>query len=166
MAVATSLVSRKPGTSSTRIRDPITTETVPKRPSSRSSSSVLTPWTTARKHQPGPGGRGDMPWWGSQSLASTFASQISTQLGFPNGTDGPNFAYQTQENLGDIYVDSRAFIQSLGTEDQSVNRDSTSATYATATPVPAAVPGPLPIFGAAAAFGMSRRLRYRILLNG
>jgi hypothetical protein len=59
MAVATSLVSRKPGTSFIRSTDPITTEKEPKRPSSRSSSGVLTPWTTARKHQPGPGGSGD-----------------------------------------------------------------------------------------------------------
>ena len=30
-------------------------------------------------------------------------------------------------------------------------------------PVPSSVPGPLPIFGAGAAFGMSRRLRHRVL---
>jgi hypothetical protein len=45
-----------------------------------------------------------------------------------------------------------------------------SGTYATATlappPPPAAVPGPLPLFGAAAAFGMSRRLRRKIQLGG
>lgn len=43
MAVATSLGSRKPGTSFTRSTDPITTETVPKRPSTRATSGVLTP---------------------------------------------------------------------------------------------------------------------------
>jgi MYXO-CTERM domain-containing protein len=41
----------------------------------------------------------------------------------------------------------------------------TGATFAIATVVPPAsnaVPGPLPLFGAAAAFGWSRRLRSRI----
>jgi hypothetical protein len=43
-----------------------------------------------------------------------------------------------------------------------------STTYAIATlaPPPASVPGPLPVVGAAAAFGMSRRLRRRIQLGG
>lgn len=37
-----------------------------------------------------------------------------------------------------------------------------STFYATATLATTAVPGPAPLFGAAAAFGMSRRLRRRI----
>ncbi len=113
---------------------------------------------------------GLMPWWGSQSLASTFASQISTQLGLPNATAvGPNFAYQALDISGDINVESSAFFQVFGFVTTSFFLASDLSTYATASPVsvpaPAAVPGPLPIFGAAAAFGMSRRLRHRILLN-
>jgi hypothetical protein len=43
---------------------------------------------------------------------------------------------------------------------------STSTTWVQIAPtVPAPVPGPLPFFGAAAAFGMSRRLRRRIKLS-
>ena len=51
------------------------------------------------------------------------------------------------------------------TNDQNYDLDSTSTNSLRFTPVgppPAAVPGPLPLFGAGAAFGWSRRLRRRI----
>jgi hypothetical protein len=46
----------------------------------------------------------------------------------------------------------------------NANPDNTSAgiSFSPVTPVPSSVPGPIPLFGAAAAFGWSRQLRRRI----
>jgi len=106
---------------------------------------------------------GKMPWWGSDTLAVTFAQQVYDQLSSgPAFGYGPVFAYELSG------TDILGISQNLA--DPSSQQDETIATtagvnYAIATPLfsaPASVPAPLPVFGAAAAFGWSRQLRKRI----
>ena len=54
----------------------------------------------------------------------------------------------------------------VSVNDSSAIFQISSLTVEQVTPPPAGVPGPLPLSGIAIAFGMSRRLRRRILLNG
>jgi hypothetical protein len=109
------------------------------------------------------GNNGLMPWWGSDSLATQFATQIGSSLGLPYlSSTGPAFAYVLTSN-----VSSRIYFPGSGIVGLSAELDG-NQTYVIATlatPPAASVPGPLPLFGAAAAFGMSRRLRRRIQLG-
>jgi hypothetical protein len=117
---------------------------------------------------------GVMPWWGSSSSnggATQFAIAVGSSLDFPNqnGTRGRYFAFQAKTNVlykflcvsvcsGQPGIDYAAQTSTGPNEPQ---------VWAQATPLapPAApVPGPLPLFGAAAAFGFSRKLRKRIKL--
>ena len=111
---------------------------------------------------------GLMPWWGNESLAEQFAAAVGTSLGTPvGGSFGPSFA-RTIQNAGfAVYVNGEVFSPPNSVFNYSFTIND-SGTYATATlaPPPADVPGPLPLFGAAAAIGMSRRLRRRIKLGG
>jgi hypothetical protein len=115
---------------------------------------------------------GLMPWWGSESIASQFATQVLDRLGLPfSGFAGPIFAYQTVPNFENpslIEVEGRLYDSTILGIGSSVGEVRISDTYAIVVPAapPAAVPGPLPLFGAAAAFGLSRRLRRRIQLGG
>jgi hypothetical protein len=112
---------------------------------------------------------GVMPWWGSQSTADSFTSAVNTGLGLPNGGGflGPLFGYATSGTnaIGYVYWDSALSDVSPTTSTSRLN----TRTWAQATPAapsaPAA-PSPLPIFGAAAAFGASRQLRKRIKRSG
>jgi hypothetical protein len=104
----------------------------------------------------------DMPWFGNQSLASAFATAVGSQLGLTGLLSrGPFFAYSR----------STGFIPALNTTNNSVFSSLTgttvsnipvlrsiNTTYAVATEVP----GPLPLLGVGAAFGLSRKLRCRI----
>lgn len=115
------------------------------------------------------------PWWGSQSLANSFASAVAGNLGYPNpcpigpgSCDGPYFAYAL--NVDPNYINAAYVNQGTGGNQvfDSIQNSGYSPpggflTYATATRVNAQVPAPLPIFGAAAAFGYSRKLRKRLL---
>ena len=104
---------------------------------------------------------GRMPWWGSGALASQFATAVNSALGFPNisGVAGPFFGVKIAANgisVNSCYWD--------GIVDCAYNvgpLNNTTPTWAQADLVPP-VPGPLPLFGAAAAFGFSRKLRQRI----
>jgi hypothetical protein len=108
---------------------------------------------------------GKMPWWGDGTgdLAYEFAQQVYNSLG--EGTRagyGPVFAYErsTNEILGLV----QSLTDPLDTPDEMIATDA-AVKYAIATPLrpaPSSVPGPLPLFGAAAAFGWSRQLRKRI----
>jgi hypothetical protein len=112
---------------------------------------------------------GLMPWWGSKSLAEQFATAVGADLGTPlGGSFGPNFAYETQDVTFAIYVNGKAFAPANSNVYDYSFQTNETGTYATATlaPPPAAVPGPLPLLGVGAAFGMSRRLRRRIQLGG
>ncbi len=105
---------------------------------------------------------GRMPWWGSTALASQFATVVNDALGFPNfsGDFGPLFGIKFAQ--GGTTVNSCTW--GFGSAQCSANfgnLNNTNFTWAQADLVPP-VPGPLPLFGAAAAFGFSRKLRQRI----
>ena len=110
---------------------------------------------------------GQMPWWGNSTLAKSFATAVDSQLGKPNiGTWGPYFGFAPESGF------PRNESWYFNGDTNEIKRDfftqnfSASWAVATLTPPPSAVPGPLPLFGAAAAFGMSRRLRRRIQRDG
>ncbi len=112
----------------------------------------------------------EMPWWGNQTLAQNFRDAVGTSLGHPNagGFLGPLFSYQTSGDPGRCFT-TLCVVSAIqyigGTDDSNFEFSSDSRAFAIATVVPPAsnaVPGPLPLFGAAAAFGWSRRLRSRI----
>ena len=102
---------------------------------------------------------GTMPWWGDASLAQQFAVAVGTSLG---GTpdflgSGPFFAY---EFVGG-QINAYAFNYNTLVAQQRQLFGVISTNYVQAEAVPP-VPGPLPALGAAAAFGMARRLRRRL----
>jgi hypothetical protein len=105
---------------------------------------------------------GEMPWFGNSSLAQQFAAALGTGLGLPNsfGNAGPMFAYSANSSYAGVWV----YVSTSAAN--AVPTSSVNLTYAVASQAPStAVPGPLPLFGAAAAFGWSRRLRSRIAGN-
>jgi hypothetical protein len=119
---------------------------------------------------------GEMPWWGNESLASLFADAVGSSLGAPNGLHatlrswGPKFSFAacdaTCDYLGQYSVEltSGSPVLTIGLEPKGLESNGIGPlTWARATPH--AVPGPLPLFGAAAAFGFSRKLRKRIKRN-
>lgn len=97
---------------------------------------------------------GVMPWWGSKTIAAQFATAVG------GDSSGPYFAYTTS---GSIVV-ARYFGDGPATGNNGLNINTgISVNYAQATlHVTSPVPAPLPAFGAAAAFGFSRKLRKRI----
>jgi len=119
---------------------------------------------------------GVMPWWGSSSNATAFASAVGTNLGTPNNPYGPLFAHSYDPNYEDgtgviISIVFADFIQGNTIFNNGIINPSDPFTvyaqatlYTAPTPAPAPAPGPLPLFGAAAAFGFSRKLRKRIKL--
>ena len=102
---------------------------------------------------------GVMPWWNDSSTADSFTSAVNTGLGEP----GPYFGYYLPNGSNFISY----FNWDGGLTSTSILKSSTQ-TWAQATPAapPASAPSPLPIFGAAAAFGASRQLRKRIKRSG
>ncbi len=91
---------------------------------------------------------GLMSWWSDQTLATAFLSTVAGSLGYPNnGNAGPLFSWVCSSPI--CY---------------SNDYDGTNAQanlYTDAAPAPA----PLRLFGAAAAFGFSRKLRKLIKLS-
>lgn len=118
-------------------------------------------------NQPGyfqtPGNGGRMPWWGQPTLASDFAFALAAGLSpTPVPADGPLFA--TAFNGTDVEA-SYYDLSTLGSTDV-INENMLFApgsvqSYAVLSE-PAAVPAPLPLFGAAAGFSAARRLRRRV----
>jgi hypothetical protein len=106
---------------------------------------------------------GTMPWWGDDLLAATFAEQVYDQLGSGASEGyGPIFAYELSGS--DILGISQNLTDPLNQITETISSVA-SANYAIATPQDspqASVPAPLPLFGAAAAFGWSRTLRKRV----
>lgn len=114
-----------------------------------------------------------MPWWGNQAAANDFATAAGPELGAQYENLGPFFAWAFVNDTT-VYTDAFCNEQpcfdsvgeantafSFGPESPSLigNPDPfTPYPWATAT----AVPGPLPILGAAAALSYSRKLRNRI----
>jgi hypothetical protein len=107
---------------------------------------------------------GVMPWWsavGNNATAVDFATAVGNGLGGPNSGDGPFFAFGVfgGSNIGVAFSQPDSSVVTLPVG------SSLTVFYAQATlyTAPAAsAPGPLPLFGAAAAFGFSRKLRKRI----
>jgi hypothetical protein len=117
-----------------------------------------------------PANGGVMPWWGSQSLAGQFAAAVAGGLGFPNENSffSPYFGYRLNTMPFVPMVNMALFAPTLSESGLFVNEntfvDSTD-TWAQVTPyTPPAAPGPLPLLGAGAALGFSRKLRKRIKL--
>lgn len=103
---------------------------------------------------------GDMPWWGSEVLATLFQAEYRATP----GSDNRLFAFQlSQQDIAGYLID---FVDAVGPSGIEANFTNADKLYAIASfvpsPPPASVPGPLPILGAAAAFRASRRLRQRI----
>lgn len=94
----------------------------------------------------------------------TGSSQIITESNFLNSNAGVSF----DTGNGEYRLTSNDFgfdpVQELRGESTAFSVDSSSVQPVFAPP-PSAVPGPLPLLGAAAAFGASRRLRHRIKLH-
>jgi len=107
-----------------------------------------------------PANGGVMPWWGDQALALQFSAAVNNSFGMINPGAGPLFAWGYNITLG---VRTANFTNSGSNQLGGLTFLNVSRNWAQATLVPPApVPGPLPILGAATAFGMSRRLRHRI----
>lgn len=99
--------------------------------------------------------------WGSQSEARTFSTAVynqggNSELGFTGG-DGPYFAWESGSNPFSL---TSEFTRTVNGEavTATTNTSDTFTRYAVATQIP----GPLPVLGAFAAFGWSRRMRQRI----
>ena len=102
---------------------------------------------------------GQMPWWGSQANADDFAGQVFGALGEGSTPGyGPLFAYDFDTALSEV-VGSLQDLSAPGSLIDGRPASSATVKYAIAS---APAPGPLPLFGAAAAFGCSRQLRRRI----
>jgi hypothetical protein len=110
---------------------------------------------------------GAMPWWNDWGLANQFVLAVEYSLGNANSGYGPIFstyAYRDPDFPEFDGIDGVAWLGggTVGYFTTSPIPFSESRTYARASLVPppaTATPGPLPILGAASAFGMSRRLR-------
>ena len=117
---------------------------------------------------PAPGG---MPWWGSQSTASQFAAAVRDNLGFwNNGVTcyaciAPLFGWSATGPGGIIWLEAYgnpAFFANPALSGASYPYGVNEWAYASVVNLPSVpVPGPLPLLGAAAAFGFSRKLRKR-----
>ena len=122
---------------------------------------------TSRFNTPANGGV--MPWWGNSGLAQQFATAVGNSMGLVLGTQGPFFAYElTSSGSVRKYGYDSTSTPNVNISLVNSNYGGTIAPgtyYAQASlvaPSAAAAPGPLPVMGAAVAFGMSRRLRRRI----
>ncbi len=108
---------------------------------------------------------GVMPWWGGLNLANQFATAVGNGFGIVRHLQGfgPFFDYSFS---GPGAVFAEVFIPgpNIVLSGQSFSAGDSSSVWAQATPVTqdVSVPGPLPLFGAGAAFGFSRKLRKRI----
>jgi hypothetical protein len=122
---------------------------------------------TAKFNLPAAGGV--MPWWSNGTVAAQFAIAVDAQLGTPNILDGlsgppagtgagPFFGYET--NGPDNIMYGFGWVSGYGVGQGVIGFPSggASRTWAQVT----AVPGPLPVLGAIAAFGFSRKLRKRL----
>jgi hypothetical protein len=116
-----------------------------------------------------PANNGVMPWWtgGSNATATAFVTEVGGYFGtgLNGGMSfyGPIFAYSVDVNNSNFLNSAWRYDDGTFVDDYSPN--SLPLVYAQATlytASAAAAPGPLPLFGAGAAFGFSRQLRKRI----
>ena len=107
---------------------------------------------------------GKMPWWGSQSNADFFAAEVFTALGEGSTAGyGPLFAFDYDSSIAEV-IGSLQDLSASGSFIDGTPAATATVKYAIANAT-APVPGPLPLFGAAAAFGCSRQLRRRIRIR-
>ena len=105
---------------------------------------------------------GQMPWWGSQSDADFFAGEVFDALGEGSTAGyGPLFAFDYNASSAEV-IGSLQDFSAPGSFIDGTPAATATVKYAIAN---APVPGPLPLFGAAAAFGCSRQLRRRIRIR-
>ncbi len=114
---------------------------------------------------------GVMPWWtgGSSATAIAFATAVGNSLGSTQNNNfgtlqGPIFAYKSFSGAVISMATIRDSTQSIS-DTQWLKADTGVFAQATLYSPPASpveAPGPLPLFGAGAAFGFSRQLRKRI----
>jgi len=117
-----------------------------------------------------PANGGVMPWWGNSTLAQQFVTAVGSSIAGSNlgaQSGGPFFPYSliTGGIPPSTSVANFYYLFSTGSVTYSQTAPSFNFIYAQAAlvpPPPSGVPGPLPLLGAATAFGMSRRLRRRI----
>jgi hypothetical protein len=111
---------------------------------------------------------GAMPWWGNQQAAVDFAAAVNIGLGMPNpGTRGGYLADAIDSNL--LFLSTTFYFPLFSGTITSSEYAGSPASYifaVAALVAPSSAPSPLPIFGAAAAFGASRQLRKRIKRSG
>ena len=110
---------------------------------------------------------GVMPWWGNEALArkvfDAVAADPASAAWRTKAYGLPFVAYSKETGIDDFeqYTQVIGFSSLLG----SINAGGSGVfSWLEAFPQSraTAVPGPVPLFGAAAAFGLSRRLRRRI----
>jgi len=106
---------------------------------------------------------GLMPWWGDDILASTFATTVFNQLGPGWDADyGPVFAYAL-DAPPNVVLGLTSSLTNVSDQPDVFPSTTASVRYAIATSTLATpVPAPLPLLGAVAAYGCSRRLRARL----
>ena len=110
---------------------------------------------------------GVMPWWGDSSLAYAFALAVGSSLGYWHPNDypdnGPDFAFGYDDTQHGHTLPGWWWNGNFNFVGSSGQRTFDNTVWAqVAPPSSAAVPGPLPALGAAAAYGYSRKLRARI----
>jgi hypothetical protein len=121
---------------------------------------------------------GVMPWWGDSSLATQFSNALGYSLGAPNSIEtlsadspkninvGPYFAYNSIVDKITFLLSDTAATYHPNTSPLIFSVDlNSSVTWAQVAPKTPTVPGPVPVIGAFAAFGFSRKLRKRIKLS-
>jgi hypothetical protein len=109
---------------------------------------------------------GKMPWWGSQPNADFFAEQVFSSLGEGSTIGyGPLFAYTYDSSIAEV-MGSLQDLSAPGSLTDGTATASATVKFAIATETSfSPVPGPLPLFGVTAAFGLSRQLRRRIRIR-
>ena len=121
---------------------------------------------------------GVMPWWGDSSLATQFSNALGYSLGAPNSIETLSAGSPTKINVGPYFayngiVDKITFLLSDTAATYHPNPSplifsvdlNSSVAWAQVAPKTSTVPGPVPVIGAFAAFGFSRKLRKRIKLS-
>jgi hypothetical protein len=122
-----------------------------------------------------PSNGGVMPWVGQTGsvglpLANLFATALGGALGYPNaqvnvgelpgcgfgGSCGPLFANGVSDDRVGLFFSTNGGLTVISSTPVDFSRVWAQATEIVSTP------GPLPLFGALAAFGFSRKLRKRI----
>ncbi len=117
-----------------------------------------------------------MPWWNDQPAASAFATATGSIFGSLFNNLGPFFAWGTSGSS--VYMDAFCIgapcFNFVGAADSAFSFGPLSPAGSPVSELPypwaiatrvsttSSVPGPLPLFGVAAAFGYSRRLRRRL----